>query len=65
MNGLEEEVHLAAVSWGEPIVEYFKDTIDIVFDNCIQPSVASVTRIIANLLMYNLLFNIFTQTGEL
>lgn len=65
MNGLEENMHPAAVSWDEPILDYLKDTIDIVFDNCIQPSVASVTQIIANLIMYNLLFTILTQTGEL
>lgn len=50
----------------EPIVEqHFRDTtIQMVVDNCIQPSIISVARNIGDLLLYNLLFNVFTQTGK-
>lgn len=38
--------------------------IQVVYENCIQPSIASIIPSISDLLMYNLLFNILTQTGE-
>lgn len=62
-----EEVFLsqpATVPKEQPVEEHFKDTnVQMVFENCIQPSVASVMPNIADLLIYNLLFNVFTQTG--
>lgn len=45
--------------------EQYKDIkAEMVWNNCIQPSIASVIPNIADLIMYNLLFNILTQTGE-
>lgn len=60
-----EEPDVAVVPSQQPIVERYKDTdVQMVWDHCIQPSIASVIPNIADLIMYNLLFNILTQTGE-
>lgn len=60
-----EEPDVAVAASEQPIVEQYKDTgIQMVWDHCIQPSIASVIPNIADLIMYNLLFNILTQTGE-
>lgn len=49
-----------------PEEQHFEENnFQMVFENCIQPSVASVIQNIADLIMYNLLFNVFTQTGRI
>lgn len=47
------------------ILDDFRDSsVHMVFENCIQPSVASVIQNVADLFMYNLLFNVLTQSGS-
>lgn len=37
--------------------------VQLVYENCIQPSLASIMPNICDLIMYNLLFNVMTYSG--
>lgn len=55
----EEEVFTAGS------VQAMEEDVYTVYENCIQPSIASIIPTVCFLIMYNFMFNVLTQLGKL